>query len=124
MTSAGCDSSTVDWRRISRSTEASWRARAPSAITLIPATAMGVARFMRYARRSVLFNHAVTPLLKEVRRAAQRGSLTAEGFAVAEGFHLLEEALRSRCEIGSVIVAEPVRATVEAHVRGLKRTRV
>jgi TrmH family RNA methyltransferase len=70
------------------------------------------------------FNHAVTTLLKEVRRAANRGSLTSDGLAVAEGFHLLEEALRSRCEIRAVIVAEPVRATVEAHVRGLKNTRV
>jgi TrmH family RNA methyltransferase len=64
------------------------------------------------------------PLLKEIRRAAARGSLTADGLAVAEGFHLLEEALRSRCEIRAVIAAEPVRATVEAHVRGLKHTRV
>lgn len=65
-----------------------------------------------------------SPLLKEVRRAAARGSLTPDGFAVAEGFHLLEEALRSRCEIRVVIAAEPVRNTVAAHVRGLKRTRV
>ena len=36
------------------------------------------------------------PLLKEVRRAIARGSLTDDGLAVAEGFHLFEEALRSR----------------------------
>jgi TrmH family RNA methyltransferase len=64
------------------------------------------------------------PLLKEVRRAAARGALTSDGFAVAEGFHLLEEAIRSRCEIGVVIAAETVRTTVEAHVGGLKQTRV
>ena len=64
------------------------------------------------------------PLLKEIRRAVARGSLTDEGFAVAESFHLLEEALASDCEIGSVIVAESVKSTVSAHVRGLKRTRV
>ncbi len=46
------------------------------------------------------------PLLKEVRRAAARGELTSDGFAVAEGFHLLEEALGSRCEIRVVIAAE------------------
>ncbi|MBV8846278.1 MAG: RNA methyltransferase [Bryobacterales bacterium] len=63
-------------------------------------------------------------LLKEVRRASARGSLTADGLAVAEGFHLLEEALRSRCEISVVIAAEPVKTTVAAHVRGLKHTRV
>ena len=64
------------------------------------------------------------PLLKEIRRAVARGSLTADGFAVAESFHLLEEALASDCEIGAVIVAESVKGTVTAHVRGLKRTRV
>ena len=64
------------------------------------------------------------PLLKEVRRAAARGSLTSDGFAVAEGFHLLEEALRSRCEIRVVIAADTIRTTVETHVAGLKQTRV
>ncbi len=64
------------------------------------------------------------PLLKQVRRAVARGSLTEDGYAVAESFHLLEEALASDCEIGAVIVAESVKSTVAAHVRGLKRTRV
>ena len=64
------------------------------------------------------------PLLKEVRRAVARGSLTADGFAVSESFHLLEEALASDCEIQAVIVAESVKNTVSAHVRGLRRTRV
>jgi TrmH family RNA methyltransferase len=63
-------------------------------------------------------------LLKEVRRASARGGLTSDGQAVAEGFHLLEEALRSRCEISVVIAAESVKTTVAAHVRGLKDTRV
>jgi TrmH family RNA methyltransferase len=63
-------------------------------------------------------------LLKEVRRAAARGTLTDEGLAVAEGFHLLEEALRSRCKLSVVIAAESVRTTVAAHVRGLKNTRL
>jgi TrmH family RNA methyltransferase len=63
-------------------------------------------------------------LLKEVRRASARGSLTPEGLAVTEGFHLLEEALRSRCEISVVITAESVKTTVAAHVRGLKHTRL
>jgi len=64
------------------------------------------------------------PLLKQVRRAVARGSLTEDGYAVAESFRLLEEALASDCEIGAVIVAESVKSTVAAHVRGLKRTRV
>src|SRR6266852_6422792 len=64
------------------------------------------------------------PLLKQVRRAVARGSLTEDGYAVAEGFHLLEEALASDCEIRVAIVSESVKGAVAAHVRGLKRTRV
>jgi tRNA G18 (ribose-2'-O)-methylase SpoU len=64
---------------------------------------------------------AKNPLLKEVRRAIARGSLTTEGFCIAETFHLLEEALRSDCFIPTVITAESVRTTVEAHVKGLKQ---
>ena len=64
------------------------------------------------------------PLLKQVRRAVARGALTEDGFAVAESFHLLEEALASDCEIGAVIAAESVKNTVSAHIRGLKRTRL
>src|SRR5258706_4176606 len=64
------------------------------------------------------------PLLKQVRRAKHRGSLTEDGYAVAEGFHLLEEAIASDCEIGAVIVAESVKSAVATQVRGLTRTRV
>jgi len=46
------------------------------------------------------------PLLRDVRRAAGRGALTDRGFALAEGPHLLEEAVRSGVEIGAVIIAE------------------
>jgi len=46
------------------------------------------------------------PLLRDVRRAAGRGALTDGGFALAEGPHLLEEAVRSGVEIGAVIVVE------------------
>jgi RNA methyltransferase, TrmH family len=60
------------------------------------------------------------PLLKEVRKAVVRGTTTDSGFCVAESFHLLEEALRSDCEIG----AESVRSAVEGHVRGLKKIQV
>jgi RNA methyltransferase, TrmH family len=41
-----------------------------------------------------------------VRRAIARGGLTDEGYCVAEGFHLLEEARRSGCEIPVVLAAE------------------
>jgi TrmH family RNA methyltransferase len=64
------------------------------------------------------------PLLKEVRKAILRGATTDDGFAVAESFHLLEEALRSDCEIPTVFAAESVRTAVESHVRGLKNIRV
>lgn len=67
---------------------------------------------------------ARNPLLKEVRKAVLRGTTTEDGFSVAESFHLLEEALRSDCEISAVFAAESVRSAVESHVRGLKKIRV
>ena len=60
---------------------------------------------------------AANPLLKDVRRAITRGSLTAQGWCVAETFHLLEEALRSHCEVKVVLAAESVRSAAEAQVR-------
>src|SRR5689334_17690938 len=62
---------------------------------------------------------AANPLIKDVRRAIVRGALTHEGWCVAESFHLLEEALRSDCEVRTVLAAESVRSTVEAHIRRL-----
>ena len=67
---------------------------------------------------------ARNPLLKEVRKAVQRGGLTDDGLCVAEGFHLLEEALRSDCVVQQVIVADSVRGALAAHVAGLKQVRV
>jgi len=67
---------------------------------------------------------ARNPLLKEVRKAVLRGAPTDEGFVVAESFHLLEEALRSDCEISVVFASESVRSAVQAHVRGLKSVKV
>jgi len=64
------------------------------------------------------------PLLKELRRALLRGTLTREGCCVAEGFHLLEEALRSECRVEVVLAAESVRSAVESHVRRLTGLRV
>ncbi len=54
------------------------------------------------------------PLVKEARRAARAGTLTEQGFCVAEGLHLLEEALRSGCPVEAVLVAERAAAVVEA----------
>ena len=67
---------------------------------------------------------AANPLLKDVRRAIVRGTLTNEGWCVAETFHLLEEALRSDCEVKIVLVAESVRSAAESHVRRLAGVKV
>jgi len=63
------------------------------------------------------------PLLKEIRRALLRGTLTEDGCAVTETFHLLEEALRSDCHVPVVLSAESVRGTVEQHIRNLEDVR-
>jgi TrmH family RNA methyltransferase len=62
---------------------------------------------------------AANPLLKEVRRAVTHGGVTDQGLCVAETFHLLEEALRSECEVKTVLVAETLRSAAERHIRGL-----
>jgi RNA methyltransferase, TrmH family len=47
------------------------------------------------------------PLIKEIRRAIAKGTLTTDGFCIVEGPHAVEEAIRSGCEIGPIIVPEP-----------------
>src|ERR1017187_3985231 len=64
------------------------------------------------------------PLLKEVRRAVARGSLTEGGCCVAETFHLLEEALRSGSGVKMVLAAESARAAVVAQGRRLAGVKV
>jgi TrmH family RNA methyltransferase len=63
---------------------------------------------------------AANPLLKDVRRAIARGALTRQGWCVAETFHLLEEALRSGCDVKMVLAAESARDAVEAHAAHIK----
>lgn len=53
---------------------------------------------------------AANPLLKEIRRAVSRGEPTERGFCIADTFHLLDEAVRSRCAIQAVLF-EPTAAT-------------
>jgi TrmH family RNA methyltransferase len=65
---------------------------------------------------------AANPLLKDVRRAIARGAVTEQGWCVAETFHLLEEALRSDCEVKTVLVAESVQQA--AHVGKLAHVKV
>jgi len=67
---------------------------------------------------------AANPLVKSVRRAIARGSLTEDGLCVAESFHLLEEALRSDCAVKTVLAARSVQSAVEAHVRRLHGMRI
>jgi len=71
-----------------------------------------------------IVSSAKNPLLADVRRAVRRGERTTSGACVAEGFNLLEEAIRSECRIEAVLAAASVRTTVEGHVRGLKKVRV
>jgi len=56
------------------------------------------------------------PLLKAVRKAVMVGGLTADGLCVAEAFHLLDEALRSRCVVKIVIAAQSAQSEVEARI--------
>lgn len=60
---------------------------------------------------------AANPLLKDIRQAVSRGGLTSDGWCVAETFHLLEEALRSDCQVKVVLAAESMRCAAEEHVR-------
>ncbi len=74
--------------------------------------------------RPETISSAANPLVKDVRRAIARGGLTADGWSVAETFHLLEEALRSKCEVKIVLAAESVREAATGHARGLDGVRV
>lgn len=56
------------------------------------------------------------PLLKQLRRAASRRSLTDSGSALAESPHLLNEALRSDIEIERVFASESAAAGVAARI--------
>src|SRR6185369_9033433 len=67
---------------------------------------------------------AANPLLKDVRRAIAHGGLTQHGCCVAETYHLLEEALRSGCEVPLLVVSESARATVESRVGRLPSTQM
>jgi len=62
---------------------------------------------------------SVNPLLKAVRRAVRQRSPTPDGFAAAEGPHLLEEAYLGGAELGAILVAEKARPETEAIVARL-----
>ena len=54
---------------------------------------------------------AANPLIRDVRRAIQRGGLTDDGWCVAESFHLLEEALTSGRDVPVVLISQSARST-------------
>jgi TrmH family RNA methyltransferase len=64
------------------------------------------------------------PLLRELRRCISRGDAMENGQWIAEGFHLLEEALRSELAVPVILAAESVRTTVERQVGRLQTTRI
>lgn len=66
---------------------------------------------------ALVLTSARNPLLKDIRRAVARGALTDGGFAVAEGFHLFDETLRSGLDIGCVLVTASRRAELEQRLR-------
>lgn len=53
------------------------------------------------------------PLLRDIRRAIAKGTPTHDGYCVAETFHLLEEAIRSKRPIKAVIASESMAPTVQ-----------
>jgi TrmH family RNA methyltransferase len=63
------------------------------------------------------------PLVKQIRRAVQHGTLTADGYAVAEGPHLLEEAVKAHCEIRAVLVSDSAKPGIIDGVSGIPEPR-
>ena len=59
--------------------------------------------------RAETISSAANPLIKDVRRAIARGTLTSQGWAVAESLHLVEEALASDCEVKVVLASRSAR---------------
>jgi TrmH family RNA methyltransferase len=62
-------------------------------------------------------------LLKDIRKAVAKGGLTPGGLAVAEGIHLLEEALRSRREVPVLVISDRAAAGAEPIAGALPGTR-
>jgi TrmH family RNA methyltransferase len=78
---------------------------------------------MNYLERLEQITSTHNPILKEIRRAVTRGGLTNDGLCVAEGFHLLEEALRSGLEIPAILATEAAISAAAALAKKEERTR-
>jgi|YNPMSStandDraft_1061717.scaffolds.fasta_scaffold13536_2 TrmH family RNA methyltransferase len=89
------------------------------ALTLVYARRQG--NELAQLDRTPLVTSPHNPLIKEVRRAVAGGSLTAEGWLVAEGFHLLEEALRSGRPVRRLLVATSAVSRLEREFRQSER---
>jgi len=74
--------------------------------------------------RTERLTSSANPFVKEIRRAAARGALTRDGCCIAETFHLLDEALRSGCEVAAVVAAESARPAVEERIGNLRGIRL
>ena len=74
--------------------------------------------------KTPVISSPANPLVKDVRRAIARGELTSEGLLIAETYHLLDEAIRSRLEIPVVLAAVHARREVEARLNGHPGTRL
>jgi RNA methyltransferase, TrmH family len=66
---------------------------------------------------------SANPLLREVRRAITRGDRTDDGLCVAEGCHLLDEALRSGREVPTILTSESAQTKI-AHGHRVNDTRI
>jgi TrmH family RNA methyltransferase len=60
---------------------------------------------------------ASNPVLKDVRKAISRGTLTSQGLCVAETFHLFEEALQSDCEVKAVLASQSAKSRAGRRLR-------
>jgi TrmH family RNA methyltransferase len=67
--------------------------------------------------KAEIITSAANPLVREIRRAVERGGLTPGGCLIAETPHLLEEAVRSGCEIEAVVATEGARVRRPPGVR-------
>jgi TrmH family RNA methyltransferase len=68
-------------------------------------------------QRVELVSSPANPLIKDLRRAVSRGELTGDGLWIAEGFHLLDEALRGDCEVRVVLASESAQSKLGARPR-------
>jgi TrmH family RNA methyltransferase len=70
------------------------------------------------AESGQIISSPANPFLKDIRRAVARGAVTSEGCLVAESFHLLHEALRSRVPVRAILAAQSAAPAVKQCLGG------